>query len=185
MADFYAAGPCDLYIRQRGLAQFYYLGTALSSPIIDTKRLHKDLTCDRSGLAAWQKLNLSETHIVTVALNRVDYTSLNRLRTSQPTESSYTPTTGKLSLNTKDFLLFLNYPFAADGSIPPPPSAPVGRLYYSAYPQAFREADPNRSRETTVSFECNPLWYNSIRKWKFLTEDPTSPDWPNTLPTPT
>lgn len=185
MADFYAPGAVEFYVSLRASpSQFYYLGTAVGSPVIEPHPLHQDLTCDRSGDGPWQKLGKGERHIVTVTLNRINYNALNRLRTGSPNPTTFSSPAGKLILNYKDFRLF--YRFALPDARPTPRSgpsgAPIGRLYYSATLERVRESQPGRVHEVGLVIECNQLWHNTERKWKFYTDDPASPDWPASLP---
>lgn len=151
-----------------------YLGSSPTFPIIDEKVFHRDLTCDRSGDAPWQKVLASEQHVVTTVLNRVNYETLNSIRTQgNPAPAAYSVTPGKLVLNSTDFSLFVRYamPNVVGGPpLAPPAGTAKGRLYYSAVLEASRLAQPKRVQELGLVIECNQLWDNANRKWLFWSE---------------
>jgi hypothetical protein len=185
MADIFPTGTVEFWVAVRSAEiRYYYLGTAIGWPVIEERKLHRDLRCDRSGDGPWQKVSTSEQHLLTVTLNRIEYSTLNRLNTGTPSPTTFSVSPGKLIFNAKDVRLFFRYAIpnalAADGQ-PLVPGTSTGRLYYSASLEVCREAQPKRVQEVGLIFECNQLWDNNNRKWKFYTEDGTSADWPTDL----
>lgn len=174
-ADVFYPGAVDLFVNMRFASNnWYYLGSSVTAPVIEHKYLFQDVTCDRSGDAPYQKIGRSEQHVLTTTLNRVNYRTFERMRTGDDTgsKSDYKVKVGKLLFNSKDFRLFVRYaqPNAEQGRLPPD-SAAKGRLYYSAKLEAYRESTvDSRAMELGLMIECNPLWYNKDRVFKFWTE---------------
>lgn len=198
MADFFQTGAVEFYVKPRTKGAvavpigqtvvtvaphpegWRYLGACVGWPTVEATALHRDLTCDRSGDGAWQKVGAGERHVVTGTLSRLNYATLALLRTGVAGPTTFANVPGKLLLNVKDVELFLRYAIPYGGG-PVPAGASTGRLYYSAKLEVCREAEPKRAREVGLVFECNQLWDNKNRKWKLYTDDPTSPDFPKDL----
>lgn len=175
MADFFPTGPIDLFIAERRpYVNWYYLGSAIGSPEIEITKFARDLRCDRSGDAPWQKVATSEVHHLMVTLNRINFGTLNRIRTRSQKLTTYTLNPGNLIYFSTDFQLFIRY------SVPGPAGAPSGRLYFSAYYAGGTEAQPEKVQEVGVVFSCNPIWDATVKPKTFFlyTEDVAHPSWP-------
>lgn len=162
-AAFLPYGTIHHFIRARWDSgdgrKVYYLGSSVTSPIIDTEKITTPVFTDVLTKIPTTNLYHGEIHTVTVTLNVVDYfvyailrgRGVPNLRREDTDEFWGSPTIG-----IEDFeLLLLNSPTHTEnlGSF-----IPSGRLYYSVEPQTFRETTENtRLLELTVVFRCLPI----------------------------
>lgn len=173
-ADFFYPGAVELYVKTRKDSQFNYLGTCVTSPLIEVQYFHDDALSDKSGSAPWQKIEGSEQHLVTATLNRLNFETLNLIRARNKTVGKHKVLVGDLVYNVHDFLLFIQHSLpSAPNNFPSPAGAAAGRLYYSATLLAYTEATDTRVREVTVLVECNPLYDNFSRELTLYSESPS------------
>lgn len=181
MADFFAPGHVDFYAKLRKSQQFEFLGTCSVSPDLEIINLHEDLRCDTGGSAPWNKIECSEQHLLTVTLNRLKFSTYNKIRSGKSPVGVRKVHVGELVLNVHDFELFMRHTLAPPfTSLPVPSGAWGGRLYKSATLLKASEASPERVKEMTLLIECNPLYHNTNREYILYTEAPE--DFPSVTP---
>jgi hypothetical protein len=186
-ADFFTPGAVEFYIQPQASLPaniWYYLGTAVTAPEIESQSIYFPITSDLNAPAPYQKAFCSEQHRIIVTLNRLNHETWNLLKSDNTLQSDVVRRfkTGRLVLNADDYLLFMRYQLPNENNplITFPSSSPKGRIYFSVLMMSYAESTVNnRVQEVTLLFECNPL-YNKREKYFYLYSEKNS-DLPNGL----
>lgn len=160
-----------------------YLGTAESSPIVEAQQFVLDVKNDLAGRqATFASVDDGEEHVVTMAINRFDYTVWKAVRDRVNHQASVAGhgwdtrlKRGTVITGSYDIALVLAFEFAAFQPSHPQIAAdyPLGRYYYSAHPASYREDKTGTRIDTVaVAFRCVPVYDTADKIFKLYTEDP-------------
>lgn len=185
-ALFTTPGPIHHYVRFRGASQFLYLGTAETSPLVDSDPVYIPVYNDRKSRSKpMQKIYDGSSDAVTTVLNRLDLAVWRRCKDPQ-THSSLLADQGydspleigSLVMGIGDFELALIHGFY--GTANATPDLTQGRLYYNAVVGNSREdAAGTRVLSVAARFDCDST-INALGNFPLYTEVLTG----LTFPTP-
>lgn len=180
-------GPGHVYIKFRGdmtgvLESVYsYLGTCETCPVVEIDQPKLPVMNDLAGRTfPFQKVEDGEQHLVTLVLNKFDYTVWRRaydtyhhltLITNHGIDDRYKR--GSLHMGIGDFQLLLVNDFSGVAPFHPLAQAdqPIGRLYFSAeLVKAKEDPSANRAQTIAAAFRCDGIWDSSSRSFFTYTE---------------
>lgn len=156
-AVFLPLGTTHVLFRARGPTDFLYLGTSVTSPTVETEVVRLPVTTDLANPVQTNSIYKGEVHTVSVVLNRLDYSSYGMVKNGGDgllRREDTTKESGQLTVPVHDLELLLLF------DVPQPTAGfvPLGRMYYSVEPVAFRETTENsRLLEAGIVFKCFPL----------------------------
>lgn len=162
--------------------EWLYLGTSVLAPLIDVEMVTTPVLCDFNAPVPLNRIYHGELHKVTTTLNRLNYVTYNRIRAKLipgrfgVRRIDSMKKMGQWVINVDDWELLLRWHPTSPPTVPADNSTPQGRMYYSAKLAAYRETtENNRLLESTLLFECIPLYQHTDKTFEIYTEFPT--DW--------
>jgi hypothetical protein len=166
-------GPIDVYARLRnGTAA--YLGTTVAGPEPEAEQSFLPVINDLGGRSVpFQVVYDGAEHLVTLVLNRFDYSVWSTLRALTPggLGADAGVSRGTLVLGVYDFELILIFTYKNAPAAAQAADMPAGRRYYSARIEKYRESTQGtRVTEVATIIRCSNLFNPTTRAFGLFTE---------------